>query len=267
MRKRWPRPVDAGGGDLEERDPDEGQRPPAPRREGQGDEEARRERGEEPAHQGVSCRHGRQETPGCGETLHRRREGRVTPGRGGRRSARASTPAGGRRTAWPDGRGSGRRSTARSGGTISVESTRYVKRPAPVVKITSSPGARSSRLRKSWLWLTRWPATTTLPTSPGIAVPGQCPGPRSSVDRRMPSWSVRCSPIAGISIEPSSTRGSLEPSSAGAAIGTGSSAGSVVGGSVVGGSVVGGSVVGGQRGRREGGRRRRAWSTSSSAAP
>ena len=64
-------------------------------------------------------------------------------------------------------------------------------------------------------WLTRWPASTTLPTSPGIAVPGQWPGPLSSVDRRMPSNIVRVSPIAGISIVPISIRGSVVPSSGG----------------------------------------------------
>ena len=43
-------------------------------------------------------------------------------------------------------------------------------------------------LRNGLSWLMRWPATTTLPTSPGIAVPGQCPGPRSSVVSVTPSY-------------------------------------------------------------------------------
>ena len=43
-------------------------------------------------------------------------------------------------------------------------------------------------LRNGLLWLVRWPATTTLPTWPGMAVPGQWPGPLSSVDRAMPSY-------------------------------------------------------------------------------
>ena len=38
-------------------------------------------------------------------------------------------------------------------------------------------------------WLTRWPPTTTLPSSPGMAVPGQWPGPRSRVGSVTPSHS------------------------------------------------------------------------------
>src|SRR3954468_9104066 len=88
--------------------------------------------------------------------------------------------------------------------------------------ITSSPATRSSRWRKSAWWLTRCPAMTALPISPGIAVPGQWPGPLLSVDSRMPSNIWAESPMAGISIDPTSTRGSVVPSSAGGASGTGS---------------------------------------------
>ena len=70
------------------------------------------------------------------------------------------------------------------------------------LKITWSPGWSWSRLRKSALWLVRWPATTTLPSSPGIAVPGQWPGPQSSVLIRIPSRNGASSPIAGIWMRP-----------------------------------------------------------------
>src|SRR5215213_4227358 len=90
--------------------------------------------------------------------------------------------------------------------------------------ITSSPATRSSTCRKSAWWLTRWPAMTALPASPGIAVPGQWPGPLSSVASRMPSHIRADSPIAGMSIEPTVTRGSVVPSSAGGGCGTGRAA-------------------------------------------
>ena len=47
----------------------------------------------------------------------------------------------------------------------------------------SSPATRSSTLRNTLCLLVRCPPTTTLPGWPGIAVPGQCPGPKSSVDQ------------------------------------------------------------------------------------
>ena len=69
---------------------------------------------------------------------------------------------------------------------------------------------------------------TTLPTSPGIAVPGQWPGPLFNVESLMPSHMSAASPIFGISIEPSWTFGSVVPSSAGGGSGTGRA--TVVGG-------------------------------------
>src|SRR3954454_4798676 len=93
-------------------------------------------------------------------------------------------------------------------------------------------------LRNGLLWLVRWPATTTLPTWPGRAVPGQCPGPLSRVDRAMPSNRSAATSSFGISMWPMSSSGSLA-SSAGGAIGVGS----VVGAAVVAAAAVMGIVV------------------------
>ena len=126
-----------------------------------------------------------------------------------------------------------------SGRTISVDETRYTNRPASVCMTTSSPATSRSRWRNSALWLVRWPATTTLPSSPGMAVPGQCPGPRFSVARRIPSNIGADRPSAGISMVPTSHVSSDEPSSGGGATGVGSVGATVVGG---GGGVVGAGV-------------------------
>ena len=135
----------------------------------------------------------------------RRRRAHATA-RGGRRCARGPSPAGGRRTGWRCGPWVW--STIHiASGVDDLGATRRGRRERPGGGRHDRPRRRarsSSRSRKSALWLTRWPATTTLPTSPGIAVPGQWPGPRSSVDRRMPSNIVAVSPIRGISIEPTS---------------------------------------------------------------
>jgi hypothetical protein len=64
-----------------------------------------------------------------------------------------------------------------SGFTISMRLTMYTYCPASVVRTISSPASSLSTLRKSLLWLTRWPAITELPIAPGCAVPGQWPGP------------------------------------------------------------------------------------------
>ena len=167
----------------------------------------------------------------------------VTPHASSRWTTMRSRDRAGRVAGEQRGRGrrrSGRRSTARRAGRSPCSPRGRRKRPLMVDMMTSSPGASWSRWRKSLWWLTRWPATTTLPTSPGIAVPGQCPGPLSSVERRMPSNIDLVRPILGISMVPSSSVGSVVPSSAGAATGTGSAT-----------AVVGGGVVGGGRRRRE----------------
>ena len=157
-------------GDLEQRDADERQRPPSPRRQRERDQR-NRPRARAPVDSSMHSRAGRASSA--------------------RRCARGWSPAGGRRTTWPSCCRSDRRSGWRPARRSRSRPTEYTKRPAnDVVKITSSPGTSWSRWRKSWLWLTRCPATTTLPTSPGIAEPGQWPGPWSSVASRMPSYSV-----------------------------------------------------------------------------
>src|SRR5437879_4078876 len=68
--------------------------------------------------------------------------------------------------------------------------------------MTSSPGVSWSISRNGWLWVTRWPAKTVLPGSPGNAVPGQWLGPLLMVLRAMPSQIECTRPILGISIVP-----------------------------------------------------------------
>src|SRR4051812_959605 len=56
--------------------------------------------------------------------------------------------------------------------------------------------------RNGWVWVTRWPANTALPFSPGKAVPGQWLGPRSMLRIVMP-WKIGLTrPIFGISMVP-----------------------------------------------------------------
>src|SRR3712207_2033209 len=110
--------------------------------------------------------------------------------------------------------------------------------------MTSSPGTSLSMWRNGRVLVTRWPATTTLPTWPGRAVPGQWLGPRSIDTSEMPWLSGTLSPSLGISMVPSSTWGSWAYSSAGGAAGWGAGSTNVVvvvGGTVV--VVVGGAVV------------------------
>src|SRR4051812_39913520 len=111
-------------------------------------------------------------------------------------------------------------------------------------KITWSPGTRRSMLRKSAWWLTRCPAITTLPTWPGLADPGQWPGPAFNVPRVTPSYILVSTPIAGISILPASTSGSLAFACGG---GTGTGNATVVVAAVV--VVVAAAVVGAVVGR------------------
>ncbi len=82
-----------------------------------------------------------------------------------------------------------------------------------------SPGTRSLTWRKSAWWLVRWPATTTLPTCPGIADPGQWPGPGRACVNRIPSYSVASIPSFGMAIRPSWPRFSAARGSCGGAIG------------------------------------------------
>ncbi len=71
----------------------------------------------------------------------------------------------------------------------------------------------------------RWPATTTFPIPPGIAVPGQCAGPRLISVRVMPSPSRESSPMAPITIRPIGSSGSSAYGSAGNGAGTGTRSG------------------------------------------
>ena len=103
--------------------------------------------------------------------------------------------------------------------------------------MTISPGASRSRRRNSALWLVRCPATTALPTWPGEAEPGQCPGPWLRVVSRIPSYIGESRPMLGIDIHPTWTSGSAPLVSVGGAIGLVACSG---GGRVV---VVGAAVV------------------------
>ena len=126
-------------------------------------------------------------------------------------------------------------------------------------------------LRNTLCLLVRCPPTTTLPMWPGSALPGQWPGPWSSVVSLIPSYIAMYTSIAGISIEPTSMTGSTPFSSSGGAIGWGRTTGMVV---VV---VVVVEVLRGRRRGRAGGRRRggrrdrgrrrgRRWSVAPSSA-
>ena len=83
-------------------------------------------------------------------------------------------------------------------------------------------------LRNTLCLLVRCPPTTTLPIWPGSALPGQWPGPWSSVVSLIPSYIVMYTSIAGISIQPTSMTGSMPFSSGGGAIGWGRTTGMVV---------------------------------------
>ena len=101
-------------------------------------------------------------------------------------------------------------------------------------------GAHLSMWRNGRLCVTRWPATTTLPSWLGSAVPGQWPGPLFSVVRVMPSKSTWLRPTFGISIVPMRFSGSGACALRGDRAGVGSGA----------------AVVGGRRRRRDRGRGR-----------
>src|SRR5687768_16969427 len=86
--------------------------------------------------------------------------------------------------------------------------------------------------RKGWVLVTRWPANTALPTSPGSAVPGQWLGPLSMLRIVMPWKTGWTRPILGISIEPICSTGSGAYSFFGGATGAGGGAVVVTGCSV-----------------------------------
>src|SRR5262249_43006863 len=126
----------------------------------------------------------------------------------------------------------------------------YVNRPPLVVRMIGSPGTSSSMWRNGRSWLTRWPPTTTLPNCPGMAVPGQWPGPRFNVESVIPSHIEWSNWIFGMAIVPICTAGSIA-FGFGGACGCGSVAAVVVGrvagtvvAAVVGATVVVGIVVG-----------------------
>src|SRR4051812_38413400 len=106
--------------------------------------------------------------------------------------------------------------------------------------MTSSPISSLSMFRNGLSWLTLCPAITTLPICPGIAVPGQWPGPWSRVVNVMPSYIALETPILGMSIVPTCVSCSAARGSAGGASGLGNVAATVV---VVGAVVVGALVV------------------------
>src|SRR4051812_4695804 len=106
--------------------------------------------------------------------------------------------------------------------------------------MTSSPISSLSMFRNGLSWLTLCPAITTLPICPGIAVPGQWPGPWSRVVNVMPSYIALETPILGMSIVPSWVSCSAPRGSAGGASGLGNVAATVV---VVDEVVVGALVV------------------------
>src|SRR4051795_13514542 len=106
--------------------------------------------------------------------------------------------------------------------------------------MTSSPISSLSMFRKGLSWLTLCPAITTLPICPGIAVPGQWPGPWSRVVNVMPSYIALETPILGISIVPTCVSCSAARGSAGGDSGFGNVAATVV---VVDDVVVGALVV------------------------
>src|SRR3954447_26811635 len=106
--------------------------------------------------------------------------------------------------------------------------------------MTSSPISSLSMFRNGLSWLTLCPAITTLPICPGIAVPGQWPGPWSRVVNVMPSYIALEAPILGISIVPTCVSCSAARGSAGGASGLGNVAATVV---VVDDVVVGALVV------------------------
>src|SRR3954447_5720216 len=106
--------------------------------------------------------------------------------------------------------------------------------------MTSSPISSLSMFRNGLSWLTLCPAITTLPICPGIAVPGQWPGPWSRVVNVMPSYIALETPILGISMVPTCVSCSAARGSAGGDSGFGNVAATVV---VVDEVVVGALVV------------------------
>src|SRR5712691_6676305 len=71
----------------------------------------------------------------------------------------------------------------------------------------SSPSTSWSMLRNGWVWVTRCPAKTALPNWPGMALPGQWPGPWSMTVSVTPSKTGWTRPILGIRISPTWTIG------------------------------------------------------------
>src|SRR5581483_2068999 len=110
-----------------------------------------------------------------------------------------------------------------------------------MTKSISSPGTSWSTLRNGWVWVTRCPAKTALPSWPGRALPGQCPGPWSMTVSVTPSKTGCTSPILGIRISPILTTGDGAVSLTGGGIGRvrGAGAAATAGGPVV--TVVGGT--------------------------
>ena len=157
-------------GHLEQRDPDERQRPPAPRRQGEGDRQT-----------AASASASRLIDALTGRTSFKWTTMRWRAEPGGWQANSVAVCSSVWSTMWRRRarRPRSRRPSTRSGRpTATSRSPRRRRRARPC---GGSPGCGWSRC----------PATTTLPTSPGIAVPGQWPGPRSSVASRMPSCSGR----------------------------------------------------------------------------
>ena len=107
--------------------------------------------------------------------------GRARAGGAWPRCAAPPSRVGGRRTAWPCGRSSGRRCRSASHGDDDDAPHLVGERSrSAVVKMTGSPGCSSLSRLNGWLNGVRCPATTTLPSSPGMARAG--PVPRAPVD-------------------------------------------------------------------------------------
>src|SRR5688572_19065746 len=102
----------------------------------------------------------------------------------------------------------------------------------------SSPATISLIRRNGWLCVTRCPANTELPSWPGLALPGQCPGPLSMTVRVTPSYTGCTSPIFGMWISPILTIAEAARGLAGGAIGVVRGAGAAPVVEVVGASVV-----------------------------
>ena len=260
-RSAAPAPGVRPEGDLEQGDADEGQRPPSPRRQRQGDEEPAAER--ERAATGPSR-----------ATPRRWRSCRQVEVDDDALADRARRMAGEQRGR--SGRGSGRRSRRASGSTISVRThVVHVTRPTAVDMITSSPGASSSRLRKSCVVADPVAGDDDVADLAGHR--RARPVPRAAVQRRQAdALEHRAASARSRGSRSSRARcvGSCEPSSAGGgdrarATAAGSWPATVVGGARRRGDRAS-SCRGGQR-RGRGGRRRstagrRRWSSRPASA-